>query len=268
MVSQDQVPAQMKALFEEQLALYKKGASITQRNDIPETTAIPIENPRHWLKIPHVICVYVDMKGSTQLSANTHDSSTAAAYQLYTGTAVRVFAELESPYIDVRGDGVLALYDAGHEHRALAAAVTFKTFASDVFTPEIKNQTGLTIGSHCAIDQKTVLVRKIGYKRHGGRSDRQNEVWAGKPVNMAAKLASLSENDELLVSHRFYEKLSDDHALTSCGCPAGTRVPLWKDKDLSADGNFDFDLAHSLKSKWCATHGKEYCEALLSVDES
>ncbi len=267
MVSETQVPAELKALFEEQLALYEKGTSVTLRNDIPDTTEIPIENPRHWLKIPDVTCIYVDMKGSTQLSAATHDSSTAAAYQLYAGTAVRVFADLDSPYIDVRGDGILALYDGGQEHRALAAAVTFKTFAAAVFTPEIKKHTGLIIGSHCAIDQKTVLVRKIGYKRHGGRSDRQNEVWAGKPVNMAAKLAGLSDDDELLVSHRFYEKLTDDHALMSCSCPNGTRAPLWKDKDLSGDPRFDFDLAHSLKSKWCVVHGKEYCEFLLSFDD-
>lgn len=257
----------MKALFEEQLALYKKGASIQVVGRIPDTTEIPIENPRHWLRIPDVVCVFVDMKGSTQLSAASHDKSTAAAYQLYSGTAVRVFAELQSPYIDVRGDGVLALYDSGQEHRALAAAVTFKTFASEVFAPEVKKQTGLDIGSHCAIDQKTVLVRKIGYKRYGGRTDRQNEVWAGKPVNMAAKLASLTDDNELLVSGRFFERLSDSHALLSCGCPNGERVSLWKERDLTVDPRFDFDRAYSLRSIWCKTHGQEYCEALIGADD-
>ncbi|MGE3595802.1 MAG: adenylate/guanylate cyclase domain-containing protein [Dehalococcoidia bacterium] len=267
MIADEQVSMEMRMLFEEQLAMYKEGATIQVVGKIPETTEIPIQNPRHWLRIPDVVCVVVDMKGSTQLSAASRDKETAAAYQMYSGTAVRVFAELQSPYIDVRGDGVLALFDSGQEHRALAAAVTFKTFASEIFAPAVTKQTGLTIGSHCAIDQKTVLVRRIGYKRYGGRTDRQNEVWAGKPVNMAAKLASLTEDNELLVSERFFEQLTDDHALLSCGCPNGVRTPLWKERDLTEDRRFDFDKAYSLRSTWCKTHGKLFCKALLDADD-
>lgn len=265
MVSDSQVMPSMKELFEDQVKLYKQGSSITQRNTIPDTTEIPIENPRHWLKIPNVICVFVDMKGSTQLSASSHDSSTAATYKLYSETAVRVFAEFESPYIDVRGDGVLALFDEGQEHRAVAAAVTFKTFAKEVFVPEVKIRTGLTVGSHCGIDQKTVLVRKIGYKRSGGRSDRQNEVWGGKPVAMAAKLAGLSEDNQLLVSDRFFNRLSHEKVLKSCGCPGGTKGDLWAEIDVRDDARFDFDKAYSLSSIWCATHGREFCTELTNA---
>ena len=54
---------------------------------------------------------FVDMKGSTQLSATNHEKSTAGAYQLFTGTAVRLFDAFDAPYINVRGDGVFALFD-------------------------------------------------------------------------------------------------------------------------------------------------------------
>jgi class 3 adenylate cyclase len=201
------------------------------------------------------------MMGSTKLSAETQDRSTAGAYQLYTGTAVRLFHAFE-----VRGDGAFALFNRDQTYRALAAAVTFKTFAREIFVPRIKELTGIEAGSHIGIDRKTVLVRRIGLRRAQGRTDRQNEVWAGKPVNMAAKLASMTEHDELLASERFFRNLKDERALKTCGCPDGIKEDLWTEKDLSEDSRFDFDKAYSLRSQWCSKHGKEYCEAILALD--
>lgn len=266
MITETQMPEYLREIIGDQVKIHEEGRSIQVVNNIPDTTSIPIGDQHHWLRIPDVICVYVDMLGSTRLSAETHDKSTAGAYQLFTGTAVRLFHAFESPYIDVRGDGVFALFNQDQPYTALAAAVTFKTFAKEVFVPKIKERTGIPVGSHIGIDQKAVLVRKIGLRRHGSRTDRQNEVWAGKPVNIAAKLASLSDDDELLASDRYFSKLKDEHALYSCGCPSGVKSPLWKEKDLTDDSRFDFNTAYSLGSKWCCKHGREYCEVILGLD--
>jgi class 3 adenylate cyclase len=266
MISQSQLPEGFRSIIDEQLRVYRQGRAITNINSIPDTQGIPIENQRHWLKIPNVICVFVDMLGSTRLGATTHDGATAGAFQLFTGTAVRLFSEFESPYVDIRGDGAFALFDSSQPYRALAAAVTFKTFSAEEFVPKILADTGVPVGCHLGIDQKTVLVRKLGFKRYRGRSDKQNEVWAGKPVNMAAKLASLTSDGELLVSDRFYQNFTDEHATLSCGCPHGNKMPLWEEVDLSQDERFDFERAFCLRSKWCRNHGKEFCEALLGLD--
>ncbi len=266
MISDNQMPSQFRAVIDDQLTVYNSGRSIQVVNDIPDTSQIPIHDQTHWLRIPDVICVYVDMMGSTKLSAESHDRSTAGAYQLYTGTAVRLFHEFDAPYIDVRGDGVFALFNGNQAYTALAAAVTFKTFAKEVFVPKIRDGSRIDVGSHIGIDQKTVLVRKLGLRRSGGRTDRQNEVWAGKPVNMAAKLASISSDDELLASGRFFGRLKDDHALLTCGCPDGIRTQLWTSKDLGQDSRFDFDIAYRLTSVWCKKHGAEFCDAILELD--
>jgi len=112
-----------------------------------------------------------------------------------------------------------------------------------------------------------VLVRKLGFKRYRGRTDRQNEVWAGKPVNMAAKLAGLSNDNELLVSDRFLKKIKHDLVRKSCGCPSGEKKELWTEKDLAEDNRFDFDTAYALHSNWCSIHGKKYCEDIIQLDE-
>jgi class 3 adenylate cyclase len=267
MLTPSQMPERYRRIIDEEGDRFGESKNIRPVNGIPDTSDIPLQDQAQWLRIPDVICVYVDMKNSTKLGAYHHDRTTAAIYQLFTGTAVRLFDEFESPYIDVKGDGVFALFDQSQPHRALAAAVTFKTFAEEVFIPKAKAKVEVDIGAHIGIDQRTVLVRKIGLKRVEGRTDRQNEVWAGKPVNMGAKLASRTSTRDLLVSDRFHSRLTDDKARMSCGCPGGTKAYLWQVVDVSGDTLFDFDNAYRLLSIWCKTHGSEYCEALLSADK-
>lgn len=267
MVSETQMPGKYRAIIDDQVEIYADGQSIQVCNSIPSTHQIPLDDQNHWVKAPDVVCVYVDMVGSTQLSASTHDKSTAGAYQLFTGTAVRILAEFDPPYIDVRGDGAFALFNSDQVYRAIAAAVAFKTFAAEVFTPTMQEKTKLITGAHVGIDQKTLLVRRMGLRRHGGRTDRQNEVWAGKPVNMAAKLASKSGLNELLISDRYYSRITDDLVRMSCGCPDGQKKNLWQEVDVSNDDRFDFDSAYCLKSNWCKTHGAEYLKAILDLDD-
>lgn len=268
MISEKQMPERYCEVINKQIEIYEQGVSVTVRNKIPKTTDIPIENPRHWLRIPDVICVFVDMKGSTQFSAQERDRETAAAYQLFTGTAVRLFDAFEAPYIDVRGDGVIALFNQDQPYTAIAAAVTFKTFAFEEFVERVAKKKDIQVGAHIGIDQNTVLVRKIGMKVFEDRSDRQNEVWAGTPVNMGSKLASLGDFNELIASERFFARITHELVRKSCGCPHGTKEDLWDEIDVSSNPQFDFSKAYRLRSNWCKTHGREYCEAILELDRS
>ena len=138
-ITDSQLPQFLKDIIEEQLDMFEGETSIQVINSIPPTHKIPIENKKAWLKIPDVICVYVDMRGSTQLSASTADRKTSNAYQLFTGTAVRLFSQFEAPYIDIRGDGVFALFDKTQPYRAIASAVTFKTFAAIDCIPQVNH---------------------------------------------------------------------------------------------------------------------------------
>ena len=265
--SEGKLPSAIENILNEETVIFHKTVSVTQRNAIPDTKQIPIENPVHWLKIPNVICCFVDMEGSTKLSASSHDTSTASVYRYFTQTATKVFSEFEAPYIDVKGDGVFALFEQNKPYSALAATVSFKSFVYDYFTPKVKEKTGLEIGGHFGIDQKTLLVRKLGLKFYNGRTDRQNEVWAGKPVNMAAKLASLSTDNKLWVSDRYFKNLKDEKAIYSCGCPNEKKDGLWQKEDVSGDAKFDFDVAYSLGSNWCKKHGKFFCAELVKLEQ-
>lgn len=269
-----QLPKRFRNVISKEVDIFGNAISVEEKTKIPPTSAIPIENPSKWLRVPDVVCVFVDMAGSTKLSAEMKRHGLVKVYQLFTGTAVRLFDEFDCPYIDIKGDGVFAMFDAGQAHTALAAAVSFKTFAERVFLPRVRKLTGVEVGCHIGIDQKTVWVRKIGVKAVGGRSDKQNEVWAGKPVNMAAKLCSLAKSGEMIVSDRFYRSINKDkHTTHSCGCTSageytGDSVKLWEQRDVSDDERFDFDKCYRLASVWCENHGAEFCEAILKLDKS
>ena len=262
-----QVPERFLNVLTEQERVFSREVSVTVQNSIPPSKDIPLENQTHWIRIPSVICVFVDMRGSTGLSAQTKDRTTAAAYQLFTGTATKLLVAFDAAHIDIKGDGVFALFDGSQPHRALAAAVTFRTFCSESIVPKIRDKTGVNIGNHIGIDSKGVLVRRIGLRRRIDGNDRENEVWAGKPVNMAARLASEAGDSEILVSSRFHALLTRSHAVLSCGCsggrPGGARSELWTERAVSASLGCDFDVIKVLGSTWCGVHGAEYCEALL-----
>lgn len=267
MLKTTQMPERFRLVVNDQISAYDKGRSVENRNSIPDTTDIPLDDKRRWFKIPDVIAVFVDMVASTKLSATTQDKNTAGADQLFTDTAVRLFDKFEAPYIDVRGDGVFALFDSDQPYRAFAAAVSFKTFVAEEFIHRIEKDTGITLGVHTGIDQKTVLVKRLGMRRYAQRTDRQNEVWAGKPVNMAAKLASLTASGEVLVSDRYFKQITDPRVRKSCGCPKGQKEDLWKERDLAGDDRFDFDKAHVMESQWCQTHGAQFCDEIVALDD-
>lgn len=267
-IQKAQNPKPIEDIIQAELEIFRQSVGITDRNAIPETSDIPLDNPSNWLRIPDVTSCFVDMVGSTRLSATAHPNSTAKLYRLFTSTAVRIYHYFDADYIDVRGDGVFALFSAGRSHTALAATVTFKTFVDNHFSKRAEEKTETRILGHYGIDRKTVLVRRIGLRRAKLRTDRQNEVWAGKPINMSAKLASITTENQLLVSDRFHKSLSDEKAKWSCGCNSsnGERTYLWKTVNLS-DDKFDFQTAHQLSANWCATHGDEYCRALVKADD-
>jgi len=257
-------------IFNQAAKKYNEGEEIEELNQIPIYSAtIPLDTNK-WLKIKDVVCVYIDMKNSTQLSAQNHDKSTAGIYQYFTDTAVRILDQFGASYIDVRGDGAFGLFDSDKIYHALASAVTFKTFCAFEI-PKIIKVENLEITCHIGMDKKTVLVKKIGLRKSDGKTDKQNEVWAGKPVNMASKLSSLGDKNDLLISERIFNKFLQDKSefvLQSCGCYSSEKNHHWQKIELNGDPKFDFTKAYKLASSgWCISHGKEFCEKIITLDK-
>ena len=161
----------------------------------------------------------------------------------------------------------------------MASAVTARTqIESDVavrFKEDTSTDWELTAG--VGIDRGTLLVRRLGL-----RGAKHNEVWAGKPVNMASKLSSVACSNQVVVSGRVFSQFQQASyirrraLLWTCGCsdddvqgdgldiPIGKTKRLWTEEPAPAEMGLDFDQLYRLKSKWCSVHGAEFCETIVT----
>ncbi|QIN28454.1 hypothetical protein [Brevibacterium luteolum] len=216
-----------------------------------------------WIKLPEVVAVVCDLKGSTHFGTGKYDSSTARIYKSSVEGAVRILHEFEANFIDIQGDGGFGLFwgEKAYE-RALCAGVTIKTFSEDLVSrleqrwPDAP-ETGYKVGMHVA----RTLVKQIGTRRV---SSEQEAVWAGKPVNYAAKCAQAAERHQMIVTQQVWEKFeNNDYIAFSCDCGDGPSASLWSEITVDRLPQDD-QAAVVLDSRWCSNCGPSYCEAIMN----
>ena len=254
----------------------KLDVQITRRNEVPE---LGPTNKGVWFQIPEATAVFADLKDSTELNTTESPRIAARAYTYFIRAMALTLERFSARYVDIQGDGIFGLF-SGPESAYLAAAsgITMKTLVEREVSDRFKNDAGvgwkLTAG--IGIDRGTLLVRRLGL-----RGTKQNEVWAGKPVNMAAKLSSLAASNEMVVSDRVFNeyerasKLRHRALIWSCGCDGGRQgagldaaaeatTLLWKRGSAPEDVGLDFAILHRLRTIWCVTHGPEFCKAIVT----
>lgn len=225
---------------------------------------IPSSSSDTWIKLPEVVAVVCDLKGSTHLGTGKHDTSTARIYKSGVEGAVRILHEFEANFIDIQGDGGFGLFwgDRAYE-RAFCAAVTIRTFSEKHFVKTLETRwpdapaTGYKVGIHAG----RTLVKRIGTRRVVSE---QEAVWAGKPVNYAAKCAQSSDQHQVIVTQTVWDKLKNNDFITfSCDCNGGPTVKLWSDKTVETLPSEEQAVV-VLESPWCATCGPSFCDAIMA----
>ena len=250
--------------------------------DIENQDAVPDHGPVHggvWLQIPEVTAVFADIKGSTALNNRLGPGVAIHAYTFFNRAMVAVLNGFQARYVDVQGDAVFGLFSGkGSRFQAAAAAITMKTqvdtSVADMFRQYASSQWEMAAG--IGVDRGKLLVRQLGIRGTG-----MNEVWAGTPVNTAAKLSSVAEPNEVVVSERVFAdyensaKIRRRALLRGCGCRGNVRgrgldlatneaERLWKQDSVPDTLGLDFDHIYRLPKSWCPTHGAEFCEAIIT----
>ena len=220
---------------------------------------------RRWRKASDVVAVVADLKNSTQLSVGKHPASTASIYEASMHPAASILDEFDADDMDIQGDGIIGLFwGERRTERAICAAITLKTFTVkhlqerlDKKWPEVP-ATGFKIG----VAASSVLVKRIGLPR----TDHNEEVWAGKAVNYAAKAAQCGDQGDLLVTATVFDRIkTNDYLFFTCGCPSGTpSMSLWSATTITQLANDDPDReAQKLATQWCSKCGPTFCQAVL-----
>ena len=274
----DQITAEVSSQLDDQAKL---GVQVREQNEVPETGP---SNGGLWLEIPAVTAVFADLNRSTELVAACGARSAAVAYTYFLRAMTVILERFSARYVDIQGDGIFGLFSGSEApFLAVASAITMRSQIERDVAVRFKRDTAtnwnLTAG--IGIDEGTLLVRRLGL-----RGTKQNEVWAGKPVNIAAKLSSLGASNQVVVSDRTFSRYLQASgyrkwALTgSCGCqpgigfygnwrsgldsPYGFMASPWTTEPVPWNQGFDFRQLHRLKDGWCETHGAEYCETIVT----
>jgi class 3 adenylate cyclase len=239
----------------EQIELVDSGVKVPTETNIKEQV---------WKKVSGVAVVFIDLVDSTKIDFENKPKESAKVYELFTGTLVKTLFDFDAAYVDIKGDGAFAVFDGeASTAKAFLAAETFRTICDRNIKEmckqilgeiEIRTRTGLSFGN--------TIVKRIGVPR---KPDFQNEVWAYRTINGAAKLCSLADPNSLVASEAAYNQIENcEWIVKSCGCTtSGTgqqRSPLWK--NLSDEKKSKFPLvsngAMTLSSLWCKKHGDGY----------
>lgn len=227
-----------------------------------EATDIPTAAARRWVKLRDVVVVLCDLRGSTKLGIGKHDTSTARIYKSGVEGSVRILREFGADFIDIQGDGAFGVFWGERRYeRALCAGVTIKKFSTSwtealesKFGPELP-ETGYKVG----MASGRVLVKAIGTPRN---VDEQEAVWAGRPVNFAAKCAQAAEVDQLISTVSVWDKLEgNDYIAYTCGCDSEP-TSLWRDIEVETLP-VEYRAAARLDSTWCDSCGPAFCAAIL-----
>lgn len=235
---------------------------VTEKKD-PSLDDIPGQGSSRWLKIPDLVAVFFDLKSSTQLGTGRHDTSTARLYKSAVESAVAILNEFDGQFIDIQGDGGFGLFwgDLSYE-RALCAAVTIRTFSEELVSQfEAKYSTGdfPETGFKVGIASGRVLVKQLGTPRN---VDQQEAVWAGRPVNYAAKSAQSADRHEVVVTGSVWDHFEkNDYVAFTCGCGGEPSDGLWHDHKIK-NINDDEQFGRRLEAAWCDNCGPTFCGAI------
>ena len=222
-----------------------------------------------WYKTHNVSVVFVDVKGSTKLMNNTDFKSVAEVYTYFVRGMSIILDKFGTDCADVQGDGLFGVFSGRNSlFRAIACAITMNTIARTEIPKYIEKYPispgRLSVG--IGIDQEEVWVRRLGLKSRG-----ENEVWAGKPVNMASKLSSRASFDQILVSDRVYRQIesADKHRksaiLKDCPCTSKSlSEQKWRSEKPASKRGFDFKRIYRTGKVWCQEHADELCEAVVN----
>lgn len=228
---------------------------------------LPID-AKTWHHLDDLVAVFFDLKSSTNLEAGRRPASTASIYDAGVGGVVKILEAFDADFVDIQGDGGFGLFwgDTRYE-RAMCAGISIRTFSAD-FTQKLRRKwpdapsTGFKIG----VASGPILVKRVGLPRH---LDLQEPVWAGRPVNYAAKAAQQTDPEHLLVTGSVWDKIKNNDFLAfSCGCADGqpgsvSPSLLWEDRTVDKIPDAE-RYGQALESGWCSKHGDEFCNAILA----
>jgi class 3 adenylate cyclase len=239
--------------------------TVVDKEVVPSVQKMDMGRPT-WVRVADVVVVFADLKGSTRFNFDLRTNTVARFYEAYMAQLVQI-ADCWSPgFIAIQGDGLFAIFSGDMRYeRAFVAGMTMLTFVQSKLIPALQGRltevppTGLKIG----IASGPVFVKRVGIRA------RSEPIWAGRPVNWAAKCAQKAEAGQMVVAQDVFARFEKNPLIrTNCRCHnyffgLGGRTSPW-----------DEDYVRMLPGKqanvrcrsdvWCTQCGDAMAGAILA----
>lgn len=215
------------------------------------------------------VCLFVDLDKSSKHSFKKNIKMMAQIYDYFTQNIVDVLNHpiFGADYIDIKGDGAFGIFEGGQaSFKALYCAITFKTMFEQIISK--KFSTGEEkLSCKFGIHKDKILVRRIGKRGEGN----YNEVWAGRLVNNASKLASqaskipqgLNPSLPVLVSEQVYNDFEQNkefgfyYCCDSSGNKLKEKIEMFSQFNEFSDKTLGNKFYYT-KVNWCANCADNY----------
>lgn len=221
------------------------------------------------------VCLFIDLDKSSKLSFKKHPQTMAKIYDYFTQNIVDILNHptLGADYIDIKGDGAFGIFEGDKSSfKALYCAMTFKTLFEQNIKSKFSDQDSI-LNCKFGIHKDKILVRKIG--KRGPRN--YNEVWAGRLVNNAAKLAGEAKNlphqiglipsIPILLSEKVYRDFEQNKQFGFYSCCDGSgnslssQNPMFTEVSSPSDEVLG-DKFYYTHVQWCKIHGDNYTDLI------
>ncbi|MFC1615412.1 adenylate/guanylate cyclase domain-containing protein [Patescibacteria group bacterium] len=214
------------------------------------------------------VCLFIDLDKSSKQSFKKQPKTMAKIYDYFTQNIVDIFnhPKIAADYIDIKGDGAFGIFEGEKaSFKALYCAITFKTIFEQTIRNKFSTDTD-KLSCKFGIHKDKILVRRIGKRGEGN----YNEVWAGRLVNNASKLASQSKNIPLeensnlpiLVSEQVYSDFekNKEYGFYYCcnnGVPMTEQIEMFEVFQEFSDETLG-DKLYYTRVLWCENCADSY----------
>jgi len=163
--------------------------------DDPNITFHNLDTKKKKCKLLESCVLYVDIRGSAQISASKMPKTLAKMYSSFISTMIACARYYGGHVRNIIGDRVMVVFDADDCFKNAVDTATLMNTASQY----ILNRRIKSIDFKCGIgiDYGRMLITKGGAVRYGAEKEfYRGLVWLGKPANVASRLTDLAFKTE------------------------------------------------------------------------
>lgn len=215
-----------------------------------------------WMKVDDAVVVFSDLKNSTGISFDKNKKTMAKLLELLNQPFIKIHEEFGAEFMDIKGDGGIAIYSSSNYLNAILAAITIQTYYKRNTIDYVKSNYDFSFVVTTGIANGDLLVKKVGIR--GGDTF---YVWAGETVNHSALISKeLKKKDINMIgiTQSLYQKLerlqNKDYILKNCGCNGEEKKLLWTKESLKGQSGEHY---HYLWNTWCERCGQSFLDVLF-----